>query len=60
MLIGMLDRRLDDPTAIAQCLAPYASRFGFRHGDGVSRIFTAEPDRWVLKGGTAMLARIGP
>lgn len=26
----------------------------------LSRVFTANPDQWVLKGATAMLARIGP
>ncbi len=31
----VLDRRLDDPASIAECLAPYASRFEFRRGDGV-------------------------
>jgi hypothetical protein len=26
----------------------------------LSRVFRAEPDRWILKGATAMLARLGP
>jgi Transcriptional regulator, AbiEi antitoxin len=29
-----IDRVLDHPDLVARCIAPYASRFGFRRGDG--------------------------
>lgn len=32
----VVDRVFDYPSNIAECLAPYASRFGFRRGDGVA------------------------
>ena len=31
----MLDRVLDHQSDVAECVAPYASHFGFRRGDGV-------------------------
>ncbi|RJQ10194.1 MAG: hypothetical protein C4558_05210 [Dehalococcoidia bacterium] len=31
----------------------------FAYDRFLSRVFTAQPERWVLKGGTAMLARLG-
>lgn len=30
----VIDRVLDYPSNVAECIAPYASRFGFRRGDG--------------------------
>lgn len=30
----VIDRVLDYPSNVAECVAPYASRFGFRRGDG--------------------------
>jgi hypothetical protein len=56
-------------SAIADRLRPIAKERGiqltnmqrqFAYDRLLSRVFTADPDRWVLKGGTAMLARIGP
>ncbi len=56
-------------SAIADRLRPLAKERGielsnlqrqFAYDRLLSRVFTVEPDRWVLKGGTAMLARIGP
>jgi len=31
----VIDRVFDYPSDVAECIAPYASRFGFRRGDGV-------------------------
>lgn len=32
----VIDRVFDYPKDVAQCISPYASRFGFRRGDGVA------------------------
>jgi hypothetical protein len=32
--VEVIDRALDHPSDVATCVAPYASRFGFRRGDG--------------------------
>jgi len=32
----VLQRALDSPSSIATCIAPSASRYGFRRGDGVA------------------------
>jgi Nucleotidyl transferase AbiEii toxin, Type IV TA system len=61
-----------DPTAmrnaIADRLRPLARERGvelgslqrqFAYDRFLSRVFRSEPDRWVLKGATAMLARLG-
>ena len=34
--VEVLDRVLDHPGVVAECLGPYAGRFGFRRGDGVA------------------------
>jgi hypothetical protein len=56
-------------SAIADRLRPLANERGvqltnlqrqFAYDRLLCRVFTDEPARWVLKGGTAMLARIGP
>ncbi len=56
-------------SAIADRLRPLANERGiqltnlqrqFAYDRLLCRVFTDEPGRWVLKGGTAMLARIGP
>ncbi len=62
-----------DPRAmrnpIADRLRPIAREHGvelsglqrqFAYDRLLCRVFRAEPDRWVLKGATAMLARLGP
>jgi hypothetical protein len=54
--------------AIADRLRPFARERGvelsglqrqFAYDRLLSRVFSAEPERWVLKGATAMLARLG-
>jgi hypothetical protein len=56
-------------SATADRLRPLADERGiqltnlqrqFAYDRLLCRVFTGEPGRWVLKGGTAMLARIGP
>jgi hypothetical protein len=34
IIAEVIDRVLDYPSNVAECLAPYAGRFGFRRGDG--------------------------
>lgn len=36
MTVAVIDGVLDYPGNVAECIAPYASRFGFRRGDGVA------------------------
>lgn len=63
--------RYDSPQALRQALAdrlrPLAERSGmelsallrqFAYDRLLCRVFSAEPERWVLKGATAMLARL--
>ncbi|MEX0972771.1 MAG: nucleotidyl transferase AbiEii/AbiGii toxin family protein [Solirubrobacterales bacterium] len=63
--------RYDNPQAFRQALAdrlrPIAEESGmelsallrqFAYDRLLCRLFSAEPDRWVLKGATAMLARL--
>jgi len=65
--------RYTDPqalrSAIADRLRPIADERGIQltnlqrqlaYDRLLSRVFAADPDRWVLKGATALLARIGP
>lgn len=67
----MTDERYDDPLALRQALKDRLRRLAdegggqltdlqrqFAYDRLLARVFEAEPERWVLKGATAMLARL--
>lgn len=55
------DRALTDRIASAALILPYGVpqlRRQFAHGRLLARLFLHEPERWVLKGATGLLARM--
>lgn len=69
----MTERRYADPAALRRAIADRLRQLGrerpgaqladlqrqFAYDRLLARVFGAEPDAWVLKGATALLARLG-
>ena len=68
----MTERRYADPTALRRAVTDRLRTLArdqhaqladlqrqFAYDRFLARLFVSEPDRWVLKGATALLARLG-